>query len=262
MNKIDMSKFVREVKEVVDDHYLGNGEYCRWLWQDEKGGRRLGVNEYGCADAANILYTIDEFGVCHFIVGLPFVKEFAWPAVLVPGNITEDISGIKGDQQKVVITGSNGIVGLSAHAPADADKISVALVTEGGEKFIRFANNGTAAYNQLYVNFDTDVFTTTGEYNVSVTLRFAEDHEVVDSARVGTANPLRALLVRMASTGKQTDAFTLSKSDYEAGDYTEWTTFEFTVNYTHAAPTMLRILTFGAAGSYIDVLSVEVEPAN
>ncbi len=63
MNKIDMSKFVREVKAVVDSHYLGNGEYCRWLWQNENENRRLGVNEYGCADAANILYTIDEF-VC------------------------------------------------------------------------------------------------------------------------------------------------------------------------------------------------------
>ena len=63
MNVVDMSGFVRSILKVVESHYLGNGAYCRWLWQDEMGRRRLGVNEYGCADAANILYTIDEF-VC------------------------------------------------------------------------------------------------------------------------------------------------------------------------------------------------------
>ena len=63
MKPIDMSRFVHELKTVVDNHYLGNGEYARWIWQNENKPRRLGVNEYGCADAANILYTIDEF-VC------------------------------------------------------------------------------------------------------------------------------------------------------------------------------------------------------
>ena len=63
MKPIDMSRFVREMKTVVESHYLGNGEYARWIWQNEGKPRRLGVNEYGCADAANILYTIDEF-VC------------------------------------------------------------------------------------------------------------------------------------------------------------------------------------------------------
>ena len=61
MKQIDISRFVRDIKKVVESHYLGNGEYCRWLWQNEAGSRELGVNEYGCADAANILYTIDEF---------------------------------------------------------------------------------------------------------------------------------------------------------------------------------------------------------
>ncbi len=35
--------------------------YCRWLWQDQKQSRELGMNEYGCADAANILYTLGVF---------------------------------------------------------------------------------------------------------------------------------------------------------------------------------------------------------
>ena len=63
MKPINISRFVRELKNVVESHYLGNGEYARWIWQNEGKPRRLGVNEYGCADAANILYSIDEF-VC------------------------------------------------------------------------------------------------------------------------------------------------------------------------------------------------------
>lgn len=61
MNKIDLSRFVRDVKKTVESHYIGNGAYCRWLWQNENGTRKLGINEYGCADAANILYTLNEF---------------------------------------------------------------------------------------------------------------------------------------------------------------------------------------------------------
>ena len=61
MKRIDMSRFIRDTKKTVESHYLGNGAYCRWLWQNEQGTRRLGINEYGCADAANILYSINEF---------------------------------------------------------------------------------------------------------------------------------------------------------------------------------------------------------
>lgn len=53
---------VDRIRETVQTHRLKNtGEYARWLWQDEEGSRRLGINEYGCADAANILYTINDF---------------------------------------------------------------------------------------------------------------------------------------------------------------------------------------------------------
>ena len=52
---------IKKIKDVVDKHYLGNGEYARYLWQSEKGDRKMGVNEYGCADAMNILYTINAF---------------------------------------------------------------------------------------------------------------------------------------------------------------------------------------------------------
>lgn len=50
------------IYETVKNHKLEkDGEYTRWLWQDENNSRVLGKSEYGCADAANILYTINEF---------------------------------------------------------------------------------------------------------------------------------------------------------------------------------------------------------
>lgn len=58
----DISKIIQNAKQVIDAHSLGEtGAYCRWLWQNEAGNRELGINEYGCADAANILYMIGAF---------------------------------------------------------------------------------------------------------------------------------------------------------------------------------------------------------
>ena len=51
---------VGKIYGVVESHRLSDGGYCRWLW-DKNGSRQLGINEYGCADAANILYTIGRF---------------------------------------------------------------------------------------------------------------------------------------------------------------------------------------------------------
>ena len=64
MNKIDIRPLIKEIKYSVERHELPErkGAYCRWLWQAETGKpRELGINEYGCADAANILYTINDF---------------------------------------------------------------------------------------------------------------------------------------------------------------------------------------------------------
>lgn len=58
---MDINSLVEKIREVVQAHRLGDGQYSRYLWQDEKGSRKMGVNEYGCADAANILYTIGDF---------------------------------------------------------------------------------------------------------------------------------------------------------------------------------------------------------
>ncbi len=69
---------ILKIKETVDSHRLDKpGAYARWIWQNAPDGskadisgsnklnadaeRDLGINEYGCADAANILYTIGYF---------------------------------------------------------------------------------------------------------------------------------------------------------------------------------------------------------
>lgn len=60
--RIDLRELISVIEDNVKKHELETpGQYARWLWQDEKGSRELGVNEYGCADAANILYTIGKF---------------------------------------------------------------------------------------------------------------------------------------------------------------------------------------------------------
>ncbi len=55
----DLRPFIQTVKQIVDRHSLGKpGEYARWITQDKNGSRNLGSSPYGCANAANILYTI------------------------------------------------------------------------------------------------------------------------------------------------------------------------------------------------------------
>ena len=68
MNAIDVRPLLAEVKNCVARHALPQkGAYARWLWKggiwgDGGAPRQLGLNPYGCADAANILYTLNEFG--------------------------------------------------------------------------------------------------------------------------------------------------------------------------------------------------------
>lgn len=58
---MNIDQLIAKVRRIVDRNRLDEGVYSRWLWQNEQGTRELGVNEYGCADAANILYTIGDF---------------------------------------------------------------------------------------------------------------------------------------------------------------------------------------------------------
>lgn len=58
---MNIDHLIEKIRQNVARHRIEEGVYARWLWQDAKGERVLGKNEYGCADAANILYTIGDF---------------------------------------------------------------------------------------------------------------------------------------------------------------------------------------------------------
>ena len=58
---MNLDSLTEKFAGIVASHELGEGKYARWLWQNKAGNRDLGNNEYGCADAANILYTIGRF---------------------------------------------------------------------------------------------------------------------------------------------------------------------------------------------------------
>jgi hypothetical protein len=71
----DLNLLINSIETIIANHNLGKpGAYRRWNWQStRKPGekedparltsdqRDLGVNPYGCADAANILYSIGRF---------------------------------------------------------------------------------------------------------------------------------------------------------------------------------------------------------
>lgn len=62
MAELFLDELIGRIKTIVLAHQLEQeGEFSRWSWQDSGGTRNLGINEYGCADAANILYTIGDF---------------------------------------------------------------------------------------------------------------------------------------------------------------------------------------------------------
>lgn len=56
-----LDPLIKKIADCVERHRLSVGCYARWLWQNSKNNRNLARNEYGCADAANILYTIGRF---------------------------------------------------------------------------------------------------------------------------------------------------------------------------------------------------------
>lgn len=62
MEITNINEIVDKIASVVESHKLAKeGEYARWIWNISGEERKLGINEYGCADAANILYTIGHF---------------------------------------------------------------------------------------------------------------------------------------------------------------------------------------------------------
>lgn len=61
MKAVVIDDLVQRIEKCVADHKLAPGCYARYLWNNPAGDRKMGKNEYGCADAANILYTIGAF---------------------------------------------------------------------------------------------------------------------------------------------------------------------------------------------------------
>ncbi len=60
MNKIDITNILENTLKNVTSHRLDEGKYCRWIKLESYGERNFGINAYGCADAANILYTLNN----------------------------------------------------------------------------------------------------------------------------------------------------------------------------------------------------------
>ena len=58
---INIDNIIENIYKTVETHRIAEGQYARWLWQNDEGDRKMGLNEYGCADAANILYSIGRF---------------------------------------------------------------------------------------------------------------------------------------------------------------------------------------------------------
>ena len=61
MKPTNIQPIIDNIEKTVASHKLAPGSYARYLWQDSKNSREMGSNPYGCADAANILYTISAF---------------------------------------------------------------------------------------------------------------------------------------------------------------------------------------------------------
>ena len=57
--KKNVNQLIDDTRKIVKRHQLAEGAYARYTIDD--GTRNMSVNAYGCADAANILYTIGDF---------------------------------------------------------------------------------------------------------------------------------------------------------------------------------------------------------
>ena len=55
----NLDDLIADVAATVENHKTAQpGAYARYLWDNAQHTRKLGSNEYGCADAANIRYII------------------------------------------------------------------------------------------------------------------------------------------------------------------------------------------------------------
>lgn len=61
MKTQNINELLQKIENRVVAHRISIGNYSRYLWQNEKGTQQMGSNPYGCADAANLLYTLGRF---------------------------------------------------------------------------------------------------------------------------------------------------------------------------------------------------------
>lgn len=61
MSTYNLDKIIHYALKVIEEHKEAPGAYARWRIPDSNGRRNMGVTEYGCADAANALYTLGYF---------------------------------------------------------------------------------------------------------------------------------------------------------------------------------------------------------
>ncbi len=57
---MELDSLLDKIRATVVRHEVGDGAYARWAWEREDEPRKMGSNEYGCADAANILYILGD----------------------------------------------------------------------------------------------------------------------------------------------------------------------------------------------------------
>jgi len=189
----------------------------------------------------------------------PFTAPVDSIAFFDPSAITEDISGITGNQKAVTITGSTGIASLAAHSQSGATGVRVSLVNDNGEKAVRLTNTSTSGtFNQLYINFDPAVFAGQRQLFFTLTFRFSDGYECNDATKG------RAFLARLNASG-QNDYTVITADDLAARDYSEWTTVTFAITPTKDAdPTSIYFLNFAGHGDYFDIKSLAIfdeEPA-
>ena len=61
MVRLNINPILEKIKSLLERHKVAVGQYSRWIGRDDAGKPVLRVDEYGCADAANILYTLNSF---------------------------------------------------------------------------------------------------------------------------------------------------------------------------------------------------------
>ena len=59
--RYDINPIIGRIEEALGRHCVGVGQYSRWCGRGENGEPLPRADEYGCADAANILYTLNRF---------------------------------------------------------------------------------------------------------------------------------------------------------------------------------------------------------